>query len=106
MDIEVEDFVVQVDRISIGKLIVRYGELSMRCQLVIYKKTNQPWIRMPEIWTSPERKMQFCFWPTKVLSDDFQKIVLKKLFDKYDLSNDKLVELLAKGSSNKKLDRI
>jgi hypothetical protein len=87
---EILDFRLLENRNKVGNVAVRYHDLVMRCELAFYAKERKAWVRMPEIWSKENQKKQYCYWPSKEISDAFQKEILNKIFDKYDLSLDKL----------------
>lgn len=93
MNIEVLDFEQHPCKIKLGCVLVQYGDLVLRCELVYHVGTRKAWIRMPEIWRTKTYKHKFAYWPSKELSEEFQKVVLNKLFDKYDLNLDKIAQL-------------
>lgn len=69
--------------------------MILKCDLVYHPKYDKAWVRMPEVWITPQKKIHYCYWPTKEKSDEFQKEVLKKIFDKYSLDLDKIKSLHA-----------
>ena len=83
--IELLNFELRPDRTKIANVIVGYYELVLMCELVWNVKDEKFWIRMPEHWLTPKFKKHYCSWPNKNISDNFQKIVLNKIFDKYTL---------------------
>ena len=78
--IEVIRFDVEPTYKSLGKVIVRYFDLILYCELCVYKNESL-WVRMPEIWLTKKHKKCFVSWVSKDKSDEFQKVILKKLFD-------------------------
>jgi len=93
MDVDVLEMKIVPDKTKIAELKIRYHEMEMYCDLVLYTKRDKVWVRMPEIWRNRDIKTCFCRWPTREISDEFQKEVLKKIFDKYDLDLDKVKEI-------------
>ena len=93
MNVDVLDFELRQSKTRIGCVLVKYHELVMYCELVYHVKTKKAWIRMPEHWFTKDKKTSYCSWPSKETSDEFQKEVLNKIFDKYDLDFDKIAEL-------------
>jgi len=93
MNVDVLDFVLRPCKTKIACVTVRYYELVMKCDLVFYPKGRKAWVRMPEKWFTQDKKTNYCYWPDKLISDEFQKEVLKKIFDKYDLDLDKVEAL-------------
>ena len=78
--IEVIRFDIEPTYKSLAKVIVRYFDLMLYCELCVYKNESL-WVRMPEIWTTPKSKKSFVSWVNQDKSDEFQKVILKKLFD-------------------------
>ncbi len=101
MDVEILEFKRHPVGNKIGSLLVKYHDLFIKCHLMFYSKTKAVWVRMPELWASPEKKVRFCFWNDKGISDEFQKIVLNKLFDKYDLDHAKIEAIFEKSRAHK-----
>lgn len=101
MDIEIMEFEPRACKRKVGCVLIRYHELLMKCDLVYHPKYEKAWVRMPEIWLNTQKKLHYCYWPTKEMSDEFQKEVLKKIFDKYSLNLDK-VKLLHASSIEKR----
>lgn len=93
MNIEILDYEEHLSKTKLGCLLVLYEKMVIRCELVFHVNSQKPWIRMPEIWATKTFKKKYAYWPTKEDSDEFQKIVLNKLFDKYDLNLDKVAQL-------------
>lgn len=84
MDVDIQEFKVKITPRSIAQIIVRYGLMQIKCDLVYYKKDDKFWVRMPEVWFNPKRKTRFAWWPTRDVSDLFQVVVLEKLFNDYE----------------------
>lgn len=76
----------------IGSVLVKYYEALICCDLCLYKDDNF-WIRMPEIWVNKTTKRQFVFWESKDKSDEFQKEVLKKVFDMIPLTLEGAIQM-------------
>lgn len=76
----------------LGLLYVKYFNLTLRCDLCLYKN-EKLWVRMPEKWTSPENKKSFVFWERKEHSDAFQEIVLDQLRKKSNFSLQEAIEM-------------
>lgn len=93
MEIEIVEFKKQPIGNKLGKVLVRYHDIFIRCELVYHATSKSIWIRMPEHWVTKEKKLRFCYWEHKENSDLFQKTVLNKLFDKYDLDQAKIEEI-------------
>lgn len=93
MDIEVLNCLIKPCSHRVGFLEIRYGVMHMKCDLAYLPKARHVWVRMPEIWTSPNHKHCFCRWPSKQISDLFQGEVLRQIYEKYDLSHQKVVEI-------------
>jgi hypothetical protein len=82
---------VKVNDTRIGIVDVMYYDLVVYCDICLYKNENL-WIRMPEVWLTPERKKRFNSWPQKCKSDHFQNVVLKKVFDMIGLTLEIAIE--------------
>lgn len=93
MDVEVLDFQINPCKVKVGFALIRYCEMHIRCDLVYFKKGHRVWMRMPERWLNNDTKLSYCFWPTREKSDEFQKEVLKLIFDKYDLDLEKVANI-------------
>jgi|SRR5690606_5172597 len=85
MEIELINFQKKILRNKLGILLIKYGDLHIKCDLVYSPTYEKIWIRMPEVWLTPSYKLHYCCWSTKKKSDEFQKEVLKKLIAKYSL---------------------
>ncbi len=96
MDLEILEYETRPCKFRIGFALVKYHQLVIKCDLVYFPKGKKAWVRMPEKWFTPTKKTSFCYWPTKEISDQFQKEVLKLIFDKYDLNEDKIAALHGK----------
>lgn len=90
MDVEILKFSLKPTRLQMGMMLIRYHQLVLRCQLVYSAKYVKVWIRMPEVWYTPDKKTSFCHWPNKQISDEFQKLVLEQLYARYKLTADKV----------------
>lgn len=106
MDIEIIAFNKKPIGNRLGRILVRYHDIFIKCDLVYHAKSKNTWVRMPEQWITQEKKIQFCYWGDKEISDLFQKNVLNKLFDKYDLDQAKVEELFLKSRAHKPKKRI
>jgi hypothetical protein len=93
MDIEIIDFKIKIQPYRIGYGVLRYFELHLRFDLCYFAKDNKYWIRMPERWATPTKKVKYGFWPTQEISDKFQILTLKKIIDKYNLTESNLLTL-------------
>jgi len=105
MDIEIDEFMIRPCKTAIATMLIKYHELVMKCDLVWYRKDRKYWIRMPERWLDPVRKTSFCYWPTKEISDQFQKEVLQKIFDSGMLNEDEIAKIHAHGAEKNRNDR-
>ena len=101
MNVEILDYEPHPCKTKLACVMVQYEQLILRCELVYNPGSNIAWIRMPEIWRSKTYKHKYAYWPTKELSDEFQKIVLKKIFDKYDLTLEKVAEMHRQNAANR-----
>lgn len=102
MNIEILDFNLYPCKTKLADVVVRYEEIILRCELVYHVGSHKAWIRMPEIWKTQNFKKKFAYWPTKELSEEFQKCALSKIFEKYDLDVDKLATLHGDKANNRK----
>lgn len=93
MNVEILDYQPLPTKTKLACVLVLYEKMVVRCDLVYHVGSQKAWIRMPEIWSSKTFKQKYAFWLTKEDSDEFQKIVLNKLFDKYDLNLEKVAQL-------------
>ena len=75
-----------------GAILVKYYDSMICCDLCLYKD-EKFWVRMPEVWLSKTFKRQFIFWETKEKSDEFQKEVLKKVFDMVPLTLESAIQM-------------
>ena len=78
--LEILKFEVNPSYSSIGDITIRYYDLMLFCELCVYKDEHL-WIRMPEVWVNEKTKKNFNSWISKDTSKEFQKVILKKLFD-------------------------
>jgi hypothetical protein len=93
MDFRIVEFKINPCEKKIGTILIDYHGLMIRCQLAYYSKGKNIWVRLPEKWIKPDQKLSYCFWPSKEKSDEFQKEVINKIFDMYDLTFEKVVEI-------------
>lgn len=105
MDVEIVFFKQKPLGNSLGKILVKYYQIVLRCELVYHPKNNKAWVRMPEYWVSREEKKRYCYWDNKDISDEFQKVVLNKLFEKYDLDESKVAELFFTSRQKPKIEK-
>lgn len=94
MSIELVDSYISIGTRQVGFLKVKYYDLIIYCDLVFFRKRNKAWIRMPEYWFTQENKTCFCRWDDKKISDQFQEVMLKLVFEKHNLSHEKIAEML------------
>lgn len=111
-DIEVIEYRQLVNTYKIGHLKVRYHDLVLKCDLVLYMKegVENLWIRMPEHWTG-KIKISYCRWPERPISDFFQMMVLHDLSQNHGVSLSKSKDLMMadkarRGKNQKSLDKI
>jgi len=93
MDIDVIDFQINPCRRKVAFALIRYHQMIIRCDVVYFERDHKVWLRMPEMWLNPEMKLSYCYWPERDVSDEFQKTVLKIIFDKYDTSLENLAKI-------------
>jgi len=90
--IDVVKVEIRPSSFRLGIVIVSYYDLVLSCDLCIYKE-EKLWIRMPEMWINHNEKKKFVWWQEKNFSDDFQNLVLKKVFDMVGLTLEQAIEL-------------
>lgn len=105
MDLEVLQFELKPDNFKLGCALVRYGELMIECELVYYSPKSKVWIRMPEKWETPQYKKHYAFWSSKKTSDEFQTIIVNKIFENYDLTREEVIKIHEKISKKKQNKR-
>lgn len=105
MNIEILDYEEHPCKTKLACILVQYEQLVLKCELVFHVNSQTPWIRMPEVWRTKTYKHKFAYWPTKELSDEFQKIVLNKLFDKYDLNLEKVAQLHRESAAKREISK-
>lgn len=90
-DTAVLSFDVKPNIKRIGILFVRYDELILRCELVLFKK-QKLWVRMPEIRIKKELN-RFAEWQTKNRSDKFQEKTIKEIEEKFHFNLEKAISV-------------
>lgn len=100
--IDVKSAEIAPNKLRIGFVIVTYYDLRLRCEICLYKDIRL-WIRMPEIWLNDSVKKQYVFWDDNEKSDEFQKIILSKVFDLLGLSVEKAVAIKKEHNEKRKL---
>lgn len=85
----------------IASVLIKYYDLVMNCDICLYKN-EKLWVRMPEVWMTPELKVKFAYWDGKEKSDQFQDYVLKKVFDMLGLDVAMAQKLKAEAYGKKK----
>lgn len=93
MDVEVLNFIICPDVTKIASVYVKYHNLVIHCDLVFHPQAKTAWIRMPETWVTKDKKVRSNEWVNQKKSDDFQKRVLKKIFEKHNLTHEKVGEI-------------
>ena len=71
---------------------IKYYDLVIKCDICLYKY-EKLYIRLPEIWKTLDTKLQMVFWPDRSKSEEFQKTVLNKVFDKIGLTLENAIEI-------------
>ncbi len=104
MNVEVLYFELKPHNTRIGWVDVSYHGLVLKCDLMYYPSDKKPWIRMPEMWLKHNKKTCYCYWPNQEISDEFQKEVLNKIYQNYDLDLQKVIDI-HKHASQKKLSK-
>ena len=92
---EVLDIKEDVTHTRVGTVNVRYYDLIISCDICVYKR-EKLWVRMPEIWIKKDKKISFNRWISREKSDEFQEIVLKKVFDVVGWDLKKCIDLMSK----------
>ncbi len=90
--IDIVEVKIRPSTSRLGIVIVKYYNLVLSCDLCLYK-AEKLWIRMPEIWLQNSEKKRIVWWEEKNFSDDFQNLVLKKVFDMVGLTLENAIEL-------------
>ncbi len=106
MDIEIIEFTLRPTPNRMGYGVLRYFELYLRFDLCYYAKNKHFWVRMPEKWINSTTKVQYGYWLDKNTSDKFQILTIKKIFDKYELEEAKVIELHAQAKEKFKKNKI
>jgi hypothetical protein len=83
---------VKPSAFRIGTVFLRYYDLSMSCDICLFKN-ERLWIRLPEMWISQTKKISFVRWIDKGHSDNFQKLILSKVFDMVGLTLESAIEM-------------
>jgi len=83
---------ISPSRFRLGTAMVAYHDIRILCDICLYKDTKL-WIRMPEIWLENSVKKQLVFWDDKQKSDEFQKIILSKIFDLIGLTLESAISM-------------
>ncbi len=105
MDIEVYELTIKPNQYRVGFGLLRYHDMHMRFDLCYYSAAKKVWIRMPEKWINHKKKVSYCHWETKEISDRFQILTLQKLFDRFDLNESKVIEIYEHAKSLSKQHR-
>lgn len=92
MEIELLHFEWKATKTKLADVFVKYGNLAMKCELAYHPKDKKAWIRMPERWLNKNYKLKYCYWVKQDFSDEFQNIVLNKIFNKHNLTDEKIAE--------------
>lgn len=99
--IEVVSVEKNTTRQCLARVIVKYYDLTIYCELCMFKDESL-WIRMPEIWRTKTYKQKYVWWDDKVKSDDFQNVVLKKVFETIGLPIHTKMHVIKEFFTNKK----
>lgn len=100
--IDVKSAEIAPNKFRIGYVIVMYHDLRLRCEICLYKDIKL-WIRMPEIWLNDAIKKRYVFWDETEKSDEFQKIILKKVFDLIGLTVESAIKIRNEYQEKRKL---
>lgn len=86
--IQVVKFTLSPSKKRIALVHVKYHDITLCCEVVIYKRQKM-WIRLPEFWVKDTEKWRFVYFSNLDRSNEFQEIVLKKIFEMvgFDLSS-------------------
>ncbi len=66
----------------LGTVVAKYYAMPHLFELRYYVPEEKLWVKMPEIWSKVNKKVQFAWWETKEESDEFQEIMLKLICEK------------------------
>jgi hypothetical protein len=88
-----------------GTVVIKYYKLPIFCELRYYVLEDKLWVRMPELWEKPSKKVQFAWWETKEESDEFQQRVLKMVCDKENLTLEEIKKFRQDWINEKKLNK-
>lgn len=97
--IEVISVKIKTTQKRVARVDIKYHDLILKCDLVVYNKENKLWIRMPEFWFTKDKKTHFCMWKDKITSDAFQQECLKQIVDKFGINIDVAKRLLLKNKN-------
>jgi hypothetical protein len=98
--LEIYDVVLHADDNRIGRVNVSYHELEILCDICVYKQ-ERLWIRFPERWMK-DKKIRLVHWKEKEISDQYQQIILNKVFEMVGLDLEKGLELKKNHLAKKK----
>ena len=96
--IEVLEFKKKVTAERLGILTIRYYNIVMKCDLVLYRN-ERLWIRMAETWKN-ETKRRFVWWNEPESSTIFQTTCLALLHEKFDMHLDAAIEMKEAAKKN------
>ena len=88
----IKEVELKINKSRIGIAHIEYHGLVMMCEICVYKKMKI-WIRMPEVWMTPDFKKKFIYWPDKSKSDEFQKKIVSSLEKDHGFSLELALEL-------------
>lgn len=100
-EFEIVNFVLNPGKNRVANLTIRYHELHLCCQLMLWKN-EKLWIKFPEYNMPDKKKFRLVWWPDKAKSDDVQNFLLKKVFDNYAMNLTEALEVVK--NSTKKVD--
>lgn len=85
--ISVKDFKKGCGRYSTGTAIVLYWELTMICQIVIFKSREGVYIKLPQSFDPRTKKrININYFENKEFSNAFQREVMEQLKEKFPTS--------------------
>lgn len=93
MEVKIVDFNFTKVRGTIARMVIQYGALCMKCDLVYHPKADKLWIRMPEYWLSQEKKVKFAWWPCKKTSDIFQLEILSLIYKELKTNQEGILKI-------------
>jgi hypothetical protein len=100
--IDLLDFKMKITNRYIGRSLLKFNGLIMKCEVVYSAQNDRVWIRMPEVWFNKDIKTKFCWWESEETSKQFQKDVILQLEKRYNLKSYNFKQLLMDYCDEKK----